>query len=289
METNRLRQFCVIAETQNLRKAAEVLEVSHSGLFKSLKVLEGELGFELFQKEGRGIILTEKGKELLPRAGKFLEAQEVFLRGGTKPRGGLRIGTFEVFSTYFFSGVLAKAVDERSILVRELIPGALEQSLINNEIDVGITYEPIPLQGLKILEVGKFHMGIFGKRELFARMPFESIPFAAPAIPINSAISGVKGLDGWPDDCFPRNISFKVDMMETALQLCSEGLAVGFFPEFIIELFNKTRIEILKLQKLPHESVSIKRKVFLVLRNSSDETSSIKKIARSIRLTCSGK
>lgn len=286
METNRIRQFCVVAETENLRKAAELLGCTHGGLFKSLKVLEGDLGFKLFRKEGRGITITEKGKKLLPRARKFLAAQDDFLGGGLPTEKVLRIGTFEVFSTYFFSRCLARDLNEKLIL-RELVPGALEHALLNDNIDVGITYEPIPMQGLKILEVAKFPMALFGKKELFGGIPIDKIPFAAPAIPVDSIVSGVKGLDGWPDNRVPRDIHYKVDMMETALQLCSEGLAVGFFPEFVVELYNKMRIDSLRIQKIPSDTVAIKRKVFLVLRSSAEETAEIKKITRRIRQICS--
>lgn len=288
METNRLRQFLAVTETLNLRKAAELLGVSHGGLFKSLKVLEEELGFELFQREGRGLVLTEKGRRLLPRARKFLDAQEEFLGADGAPSAGLRIGTFEVFSTYFFSSVLLKAVEESSYLVRELVPGALEQALLEEEIDVGITYEPVPLQGLKILKITQFSMAVFGLKDAFGATPLEQLPFAAPALPINTHVTGVKGLDGWPDDRVPRTIRFRVDMMETALQLCSAGRAVGYFPEFVVALYNQTRAPALRIQKIPAGKLSVKRKVYLVLRSSAEETSVIKKIARSLRQTCAG-
>jgi DNA-binding transcriptional LysR family regulator len=288
METNRIRQFCAVAETQNLRKASEILGISHGGLFKSLKVLEGELGFALFRKEGRGIVFTEEGKEFYPRAQKFLAAHAEMVSFDKTHAKALRLGTFEVFSTYFFSAVLAKELDHPEIVLRELIPGRLEQALIDNEIDIGLTYEPIPMQGLRILPVAKCTMGIFGRKGVFQIVPFENIPFAAPVFPIHSSISGVKGLDGWPDDKIPRHIRYKVDMMETALQLCSEGKSVGFFPTFLVGLYNKTRIKEFQLYEFdgPRDLKSVKRTVHLVLRTTSVESKDAKKIAKSLRKFC---
>jgi DNA-binding transcriptional LysR family regulator len=288
METNRLRQFCVIAETQNLRKASELLGISHGGLFKSLKVLENELGYTLFRKEGRGIVFTEEGKKFYPKARKFLEAHTELLKTDSTTANTFRIGTFEVFSTYFFSGVLAKELNNQDIVLREFIPGHLEKALIDDEIDVGITYDPIPMQGLQILPIVKCSMGIFGKKEAFKNSAFTDIPFAAPVFLIDSAASGVKGLDGWPDDKIKRRILYKVDMMETALQLCSEGKAVGFFPSFVVKLYNKTRAKDLQLHEIegPKNLKVVKRTVHLVLRNSSAESQDVKKIAKCLRMNC---
>lgn len=288
METNRLRQFCVIAETQNLRKASEILGISHGGLFKSLKVLEEELGYTLFRKEGRGIVFTEEGKRFYPKAQKFLEAHTELLKVDAEVTNSLRIGTFEVFSTYFFSQVLSKEITNTEIMLREMIPGGLEKSLLADEVDVGITYTPIPMQGLQILPLVKCSMGLFGRKDAFDNIPFEQIPFAAPVFPIDSPATGVRGLDGWPDDKVKRYIRYKVDMMETALQLCSDGKAIGFFPLFVVKLFNKTRTKEFQLQEIsgPKSLKPVKRLVHLVLRTSSEESKDVKKIAKCIRQHC---
>ena len=140
METKRIHQFCTVAETLNLRKAAEILNISHGGLFKSLKVLEGDLGYALFHKQGRGLVLTEKGKGFYPKALDFLNDLNTLLgqpSGKTRP---LRIGTFEVFSTYFFSTMIPNEFPEKDILLQELIPGEMEKALLEDTIDIAMTY-----------------------------------------------------------------------------------------------------------------------------------------------------
>jgi DNA-binding transcriptional LysR family regulator len=47
METQRLRHLCVVVETGGLREASRLLGISHSGLSKSLRLLEQELGVAL--------------------------------------------------------------------------------------------------------------------------------------------------------------------------------------------------------------------------------------------------
>src|SRR5882757_2115160 len=104
METNRLRQFCVVVETGGLREAARLLHISHSGLSKSMKALEGELGASLFLPSGRGLVVTDVGRQVYTHAKRALagiEELESVARGEPRVMSPIRIATFEVFSTYF--------------------------------------------------------------------------------------------------------------------------------------------------------------------------------------------
>ena len=67
MDINRLRYFSVIAKTENLHAASEILYISPPALSKAMKTLEIEMGQELLQNAGRGIRLTEKGQLLASR------------------------------------------------------------------------------------------------------------------------------------------------------------------------------------------------------------------------------
>src|SRR4051812_16227478 len=108
METKRLKQFRTVVETGSLRKAAELLGISHSGLFKSIKVLEEELGFALFVPAGRGIAVSDEGKALYQRSARFFEALDQLVgRKEARQTSLIRLGSFEVFTTYFVGKLLA--------------------------------------------------------------------------------------------------------------------------------------------------------------------------------------
>lgn len=62
---NTLPAFRVVAELQNLRAAAERLHLTHSAVSQQIKVLEEQLGFPLFERSGRGIVLNTAGAALL--------------------------------------------------------------------------------------------------------------------------------------------------------------------------------------------------------------------------------
>lgn len=60
-----LPAFRAVAELQNLRAAAERLHLTHSAVSQQIKVLETQLGFPLFERSGRGIVLNSAGAALL--------------------------------------------------------------------------------------------------------------------------------------------------------------------------------------------------------------------------------
>lgn len=60
-----LAAFRAAARLQNLRAAAEELNLTHSAVSQQIKSLEEQLGFELFQRRGRRIVLNAAGEALM--------------------------------------------------------------------------------------------------------------------------------------------------------------------------------------------------------------------------------
>ncbi|HYG45511.1 MAG TPA: LysR substrate-binding domain-containing protein [Bordetella sp.] len=62
---NTLPAFRAVAELQNLRAAAERLHLTHSAVSQQIRGLEEQLGFELFDRRGRRVVLNPAGEALL--------------------------------------------------------------------------------------------------------------------------------------------------------------------------------------------------------------------------------
>ncbi|MGP1614178.1 MAG: LysR substrate-binding domain-containing protein [Pollutimonas bauzanensis] len=62
---NTLPAFRCVAELQNLRAAADVLHLTHSAVSQQIRVLEEQLGFALFERRGRRVVLNVAGAALL--------------------------------------------------------------------------------------------------------------------------------------------------------------------------------------------------------------------------------
>jgi DNA-binding transcriptional LysR family regulator len=285
METSRLKHFRTVVETQNLRRAADLLGISHSGLSKSLKALESELGLTLLMPSGRGLVVTDDGMRIYQRSESVLQAVEGLTSVSHLQALRIRIGSFEVFTSFFIADLVRQHFKDADVEVHDLMPGRLEEALINDRIDVGITYDPVPRAGIDYTKVTSVRMGAFARRDAFADTSFADIPFVVPVRPIESAPSGVRGSDAWPGERFPRRVGYRVDLLNTGLALVRQGVCAVFMPEFVAFQHNKNVDPVLRLRELelPKGMPVVNRDVYVVRRESSPEDATVKRIARSLR------
>ena len=64
LEADALRSFAVFARHANFTRAAEELHISQPSLHVKITKLAGHLGVDLYEREGRGLILTPAGQRL---------------------------------------------------------------------------------------------------------------------------------------------------------------------------------------------------------------------------------
>jgi len=62
MDTSSLKYFITAARTQNMSRAAEQLNITQPSLSASIKRLENEIGFRLFDRTKHGIVLNDYGR-----------------------------------------------------------------------------------------------------------------------------------------------------------------------------------------------------------------------------------
>ncbi|MGZ3721761.1 MAG: LysR family transcriptional regulator [Bdellovibrionales bacterium] len=289
MDINQLKYFCAIARTGSMRKAAEILNISPPALSKTTRLLQDELGVTLITHVGRNIVLTDQGQQLADRAEiliKNFESMRTEIEQGKPVDEEVRIATFEVFSTYALELLNHIEWNEKRMVVHDVLPGELEQAMVQRQVDFGITYLPIPHPELEHLKVGAIEMGVYTHSDAFKGVKQNELPFVVPALPISGSPSRVRGLDGWPDDAYPRKVRYKVTLMESALELVRQGRAAGFFPVFVVELHNKRVREDLRLVRRPsiYKGRICTTDVYLVKRRGDVESTQHKQIARALRL-----
>jgi DNA-binding transcriptional LysR family regulator len=79
-------------------KASELLHITHSGLSKSMRLLQEELELILLRPSGRGLALTQEGLLIYQRAKEFLEQEErLFKIEKNTLKSVLKSGAIEIF------------------------------------------------------------------------------------------------------------------------------------------------------------------------------------------------
>lgn len=108
----RLRHFIEVADKGSVHAAARAINISQPALTKSIRVLEGHVGVDLFERTARGVRLTEAGRLLYARAREIdmaWSASLAELGGHARGAGGhLHVGAGPVYSTVYFPEVLAR-------------------------------------------------------------------------------------------------------------------------------------------------------------------------------------
>ena len=92
MDLRRLKTFVTIAEHGTVSKAAELLHITQPALSRQISALEQELGFKLFARVGRRLLLTPGGEQLLGDCRSLLtHAASVSDRAQALRRGEIRV------------------------------------------------------------------------------------------------------------------------------------------------------------------------------------------------------
>src|SRR6187431_748149 len=94
-----LYYFYTIAQAGSVSKAAKELRLSQPALSYQLKRLEDFLNVKLFERKGRGLVLTEEGHSALSYAKQIFDAGKEFADGlrdrSEKGRVRIQIGAMD--------------------------------------------------------------------------------------------------------------------------------------------------------------------------------------------------
>jgi LysR family cys regulon transcriptional activator len=114
MKLQQLRYLAAVAQNElNITTAARKLHTSQPGVSKQLRLLEDELGFPIFGREGRQLTsITPAGREVVDRALRILEEVQNIRRLATDLKddssGSLAIGTTHTQARYVLPDVIQR-------------------------------------------------------------------------------------------------------------------------------------------------------------------------------------
>ena len=157
MTLQQLQYVLAAIEHGSFSAAAEVLHLAQPSLSEQVRRLEAELGVALFQRVGRGLVLTEAGRALRPHAEAALASVERArdsvgaIRG---LRGGLAaFGTFGTARTYLGTDLVedfrTRYPDVRVRIVGQNSSDTAE-AIRAGELEAGLVVLPIDDRGLVV-------------------------------------------------------------------------------------------------------------------------------------------
>lgn len=185
MTLEQLRVFLQVAELEHVTRAGLALNMTQSAVSAAVLALEQRQGVALFDRVGRGIVLTEAGRRFMPHARAVLhraaEAEAFLTDLGEGLAGGLRIKASQTVASYFLPPHLMRfqarypAVSlqfeqgNTAGVVQALLSGEAELGVVEGLVsDAALDVQPIAKDRLGLL-VGSGHPWVDGRR-LTARM-----------------------------------------------------------------------------------------------------------------------
>jgi DNA-binding transcriptional LysR family regulator len=250
MNFRSLETFVWIARLGSFRAAAQRLYTSQPSVSARISGLEDELGVALFERIGRRVVLTAKGRELLTYAEKLLHLHGEMLQVVAKAeslQGSIRLGVAETIAYTWLPRLIERVSEAYPAINLELdidISVNLADKLTNHEIDIAFLMGPVHPPGFNNQDLCRYSL----------------VWVASPKLAIPAGPVSISELAKWPIITYPRRsepytvIRSLVDPMNhstrihsssslsTIIRMAVDGIGVSALPREIVshELENGT-------------------------------------------------
>ncbi len=127
MNLRQIELFVAIAETGSFSRGAERICLTQSTASQHMATLEEEMGTVLFDRLGRGVLLTSGGEKFLQHARRILSERDALLQSMTDFRGFgntlLKIGASNIPANYLIPPLLAPLKENFPGITLNMITG----------------------------------------------------------------------------------------------------------------------------------------------------------------------
>jgi len=155
-----LEAFYWIARLGSVKEAARHLNVAPPTISLRIDNLEAELGSPVFERAGRGLVLTQHGEALVPSVTSVIEEYgkiRAVVEGNRQNYGLLRIGTTETFAQACLPAYMRAIAMRYPALQLEFVVSTsaeLEQDILERRLDVAFAINPTGDPKLTLVPLG---------------------------------------------------------------------------------------------------------------------------------------
>ncbi len=167
-----LRVFLCVVQEGSVGRAALSLGMTQPGVSQHLRALETQIGRPLFHRQGRRLVLSKTGQDLLPEARRAVQALEEFMQAAQAlerlERGRVEIGASTTMAVYVLPRYLTefkRLYPEIRIKLESGSSERLTQRLLQGEVELAVVEAVEHLEG--------FERKLFYEDELVVIVPPE--------------------------------------------------------------------------------------------------------------------
>jgi DNA-binding transcriptional LysR family regulator len=155
MELYHFRYFVAVAEDLSFTKAAKRLGMAQPPLSRQIRVLENEIGVQLFERRSGRIFLTDAGRGLLNGARLVLAQVAAAVDVARQAKNG-ELGAVRVGFGKGLGDIVSLVINQHMRLspniemdVKSILSGHQGEALENRRIDIGFMHGPATSLGLR--------------------------------------------------------------------------------------------------------------------------------------------
>jgi DNA-binding transcriptional LysR family regulator len=246
LDLNKLNVFVVAAELGGFTLAARQLTLTRSAVSQSMAALERSLGFELFHRVGRRVVITERGRTLLDRVRQYQAGLQDILGeltdGNREPAGSARLGIFVGFSKARMTDFLARFLRRHRLITTKILflaQSELVERLVDRRIDAALSVHPLNRQSRLVDSKRLFEeeLVLVSGAKYFVKNPSIDQIRRLPIIEYYETGELIRAwirhhFDSEPGDLQIRAYAGAVDFV---VELVQKNVGVGIVPRYVAE------------------------------------------------------
>ena len=254
MDLDRLSLILKIVDLGSMSAAARDVHLTQPALSRSIRQLEEEIEADLFDRRGRGLVLTAAGRALVPRARALLSASErarlEVSRSAQRAYFDLRLGTVDSVATF----LMPHLVDPLHATFPELVikfstgrTAALLAKARTGELDIVVVAHSGAPPEAQSARIGDYSLQYHGLRTRFPELAKATTAEEVRRFPVVE-IESAPGMPMFvPDGAQSYAVASNVASVKA---LVMAGFGVGDLPEFM--LTPEEAAQLVKAQ-VPHD------------------------------------
>ncbi|WP_167520152.1 LysR family transcriptional regulator [Bacillus luti] len=259
IELRQLKYFLAVSKELHFTKAAEKLNISQPSLSQQIRALEHELGMPLFDRIGKKISLTAAGKILLLHTKTIFreieQARSAIQDLNGLQHGSLTIGSLLTVVNYLLPPAILnfnKLYPNIELSVLGLRTGDILEKLLQNELDIGITFLPVQDKEIVSIPLYKSELTLvvptghtLTERSHISIVELQDYPLIL--LPKNFFLTELITSHCQQFDFTPKPI-LEISTMESLIQMVSKGMGITVLPKPYIDFLQNTNIQALKIK-----------------------------------------
>ena len=282
--------FVDAAELGSLSKVAAAYGTSQPHISRQISALERECGGRLFQRTGRGVVLTELGQRIAPKVRAWMAStdqlvNEVRTSAGT-PIGKVRIGSLPSTAHPLVSTVYRRLKEQYPLIelsVREGQGSQLETWLEDGSVDLAILYrtsQTAKSGDIYLVETSTYLVGAAG--DALTSQP--TVPFSTlHNLPLvlfcrpnswRNYLEGISVAHG-----VALNVVLEADSLSLQTHIASEGGAYALLGPYAVAAASKQR----RLQSSKLVKPVVTRHIALAMSQQAEFTLACKTVMQIMR------